>query len=65
MYVNAQLSEDAVRRANRPGPKGCRSAAVMRQRTAWPDSQSGAAPRTTTCRPHSDNAGYADIVNRL
>ena len=65
MYVDTQLSEDAARRANRPGPKGCQGAAAMRQRAAWPDSQSGAAPRTTTCRPHLGNAGYAETVNRL
>jgi hypothetical protein len=65
VYVDTQLSEDAARRANRPGPKGCRDATVMRQRAAWLASQASAPLRTTTCRPHRDNAGYADTSLRL
>ncbi|GGA38428.1 hypothetical protein GCM10010981_29530 [Dyella nitratireducens] len=65
MYVDTQLSEDAVRRANSPGPKGCHGAAAMRQRAAWLASQASAAPRTTTWRPHRGNAGYAETLDRL
>jgi hypothetical protein len=51
VYVDTQLSEDAVRRANRSGPSGCPGATVMRL-------------RTTICRPFRGNAGYADTLNR-
>ncbi|GFZ86595.1 hypothetical protein GCM10011408_01280 [Dyella caseinilytica] len=65
MYVDTQLSEDTARRANRPGPSGCHGAAAMRQRATWPYIEYGAAPRTTTCRPLRDNAGYVETLNRL
>ncbi|GLQ51706.1 hypothetical protein GCM10010872_31550 [Dyella flava] len=65
MYVDTQLSEDAARRANSPGPKGCRGASTMRQRAAWLASQASAAPCTTTWRTHRGNAGYAETLNRL
>ena len=65
MYVDTQLSEDAARLANRCGPLGCYAAAVMQQRVAWFDRQSSAAPRTTTCQPQHNNAGYAEIISRL
>ena len=65
MYVDTQLSEDAARRANSPGPSGCHGAPVMRQRAAWLASQASAAPRVTTWRAHRDNAGYAETLSRL
>jgi hypothetical protein len=65
VYVDTQLSEDATRRANSSGPKGCHGATVMRQRAAWLASQASAALRTTTYRLHRDNAGYADTSLRL
>jgi hypothetical protein len=65
VYVNTQLNENAARRANRSGPKGCHGAAAMRQRVAWLASQASAAPRTITRRPHRGNAGYAETLLRL
>jgi len=65
VYVDTQLSEDAARWANSPGPKGCHGAFTRRQRAAWLAGQASAAPRTTTWRTHCDNAGYAETLNRL
>src|SRR5690348_11889883 len=63
--VSPRLSDDAGMRANRPGPKGCRCMAAMRQRAAWPAGQAGAAPRTDTWRPCSGNAGYLEAISRI
>jgi len=65
VYVDTQLREDAARRANSSGPKGCHGAVSMRQCAAWLASHASAAPRTTTWQPHRDNAGYAETINRL
>jgi len=65
VYADTQLSEDAARRANSHGPKGCRGASTMRQRAAWLARQASAAPRTTTWRTHRDNAGFAETIFRL
>jgi len=65
VHVDTQLREDAARRANSPGPKGCHGASTMRQRAAWLASRASAAPLTTTWRTHRGNAGYAETILRL
>jgi hypothetical protein len=65
VYADAQLSEDTARRGENPGPKGCHGAAATQQRAPRLGSHASAAPRTTTCRPHRDNAGYAETTIRL
>jgi hypothetical protein len=61
VYVDAQLSEDATRRAL--GPAGRHDAIAMRQRSASPHRR--AVPRAITCRPQREYAGCADTAIRL
>jgi len=48
VYVDTRPSDDAVLRANSPGPKGCFVQAAMRQRAAWsghhPDPRHALSP---------------------